>query len=181
MPDMVMLEAEESMDKAIAQLNHEFATVRTGRANPNILDIVLVDYYGVPTPVRQISQVTTPEANQLYIKPYEKSSVKAIEQALFASNLGLTPQNDGNGIRLIFPKMTEERRRELVKSVGKMEEQAKVQVRNIRRDLNDEIKKLDLPEDAEKESLDDVQKLTDKKIAEIEERTAKKSKDLMTI
>lgn len=179
--EMILLEGEERMDKAIKSYDYELATVRTGRASANILDTVTIDYYGVQTPIRQISTVTIPEANQLYIKPYEKNSVKAIEQALFASNLGLTPQNDGNGIRLIFPKMTEERRRELVKSVGKMEETAKVQIRNIRRDLNEEIKKLELPEDAEKESLDDIQKLTDKKIAQIEERTEKKSKDLMTI
>ena len=179
--EMILLEGEERMDKAIKSYDYELATVRTGRASANILDTVTIDYYGVQTPIRQISTVTIPEANQLYIKPYEKNSVKAIEQALFASNLGLTPQNDGNGIRLIFPKMTEERRRELVKSVGKMEETAKVQIRKIRRDLNEEIKKLELPEDAEKESLDDIQKLTDKKIAQIEERTEKKSKDLMTI
>lgn len=178
--EMVLLEGEEKMDKAIVAYERELATVRTGRASASLLDTINIDYYGVPTPVKQISSITIPEANQIYIKPYDKSSVKAIESAIFASPLGLTPQNDGNGIRLILPKMTEERRRELVKQVGKMEETAKVAIRNVRRDLNDEIKKLELPEDNEKESLDDVQKLTDKKIADVEAITKKKSEDLMS-
>ena len=178
--EMVLLEGEEKMDKAIAAYERELATVRTGRASASLLDTINIDYYGVPTPVKQISSITIPEANQLYIKPYDKSSIKAIETAIFASPLGLTPQSDGNGIRLILPKMTEERRRELVKQVGKMEETAKVAIRNVRRDLNDEIKKLELPEDTEKESLDDVQKLTDKKIADVEAITKKKSEDLMS-
>ena len=178
--EMVLLEGEEKMDKAIQAYERELATVRTGRASASLLDTINIDYYGVPTPVKQISSISIPEANQLYIKPYDKSSVKAIESAIFASPLGLTPQNDGNGIRLILPKMTEERRKELVKQVGKMEETAKVAIRNVRRDLNDEIKKLELPEDNEKESLEDVQKLTDKKIAEVEVITKKKSDDLMS-
>jgi ribosome recycling factor len=178
--EMVLLEGEEKMDKAIVAYERELATVRTGRASASLLDTINIDYYGVPTPVKQISSITIPEANQIYIKPYDKSSVKAIESAIFASPLGLTPQNDGNGIRLILPKMTEERRRELVKQVGKMEENAKVAIRNVRRDLNDEIKKLELPEDNEKESLEDVQKLTDKKISDVEAITKKKSEDLMS-
>ena len=178
--EMVLLEGEEKMDKAIQAYERELATVRTGRASASLLDTINIDYYGVPTPVKQISSISIPEANQLYIKPYDKSSVKAIESAIFASPLGLTPQNDGNGIRLILPKMTEERRKELVKQVGKMEETAKVAIRNVRRDLNDDIKKLELHEDAEKESLEDVQKLTDKKIAEVEVITKKKSDDLMS-
>ena len=179
--EMAQLEAEEKMDKAIAAYERELSTVRTGRANASLLDSISIDYYGVMTPVKQISSITIPEANQLYIKPFDKSSIKAIESAIYASPLGLTPQSDGNGIRLILPKMTEERRRELVKVVGKMEEQAKVHVRNIRRDLNDDIKKLELPEDDEKSSLEDVQKLTDSKITKIEEITKKKNEDLMTI
>ncbi len=178
--EMVLLEGEEKMDKAIQAYERELATVRTGRASASLLDTINIDYYGVPTPIKQISSISIPEANQLYIKPYDKSSVKAIESAIFASPLGLTPQNDGNGIRLILPKMTEERRKELVKQVGKMEETAKVAIRNVRRDLNDDIKKLELPEDVEKESLEDVQKLTDKKIAEVEVITKKKSDDLMS-
>ena len=179
--EMVLLEGEERMDKAITAYQHELSTVRTGRASAGLLDTIQIDYYGVPTPVKQISSITIPEANQLYIKPFDKSSLKDIEHAIFASPLGLTPQNDGSGIRLVLPKMTEERRRELVKQVSKMEEQAKVHVRNVRRELNDEIKKLDLPEDDEKGSLEDVQKLTDKKVARIEEITEEKNKDLMSI
>lgn len=179
--EMAQLEAEEKMDKAIAAYERELSTVRTGRANASLLDSISIDYYGVPTPVKQISSITIPEANQLYIKPFDKSSVKAIESAIFASPLGLTPQNDGNGIRLILPQMTEERRRELAKLVSKMSEQAKVNVRNIRRELNDQIKKLELPEDDEKTALDDCQKLTDKKIEEVEAVTKKKQDELMSM
>lgn len=179
--EMTLLEVEEKMDKTIANYRTELTTVRTGRANASLLDSIMIDYYGVPTPVKQVSSITVPEANQLYIKPFDKSSVKDIEKAIFSSPLGLTPQNDGNGIRLILPKMTEERRKELVKLVGKMEEQAKVAIRNLRRDLNDDIKKLALPEDDEKASLEDAQTLTDKKIAELEKLTAEKSKELMSI
>ena len=179
--EMALLEGEEKMDNAIASYERELSTVRTGRASANLLDTISIDYYGVPTPVKQVSSISIPEANQIYIKPYDKSSLKLIETAILASQIGITPQSDGNGIRLILPKMTEERRRELVKVVGKMEEQAKVHVRNVRRDINDEIKKLELPEDDEKSSLEDVQKLTDSKIAKIEEITKKKNEDLMTI
>lgn len=179
--EMVLLEGEEKMDKAIAAYERELSTVRTGRANASLLDSIMVDYYGVATPVKQISSISIPEANQLYIKPYDKSSIKTIEAAIFASPLGLTPQSDGTGIRLILPKMTEERRRELVKQVGKMEEQAKVAIRNVRRDVNDDIKKLSLPEDDEKGYLEDVQKLTDEKIAKIAKITEEKNKDLMSI
>ncbi|MCR5705745.1 MAG: ribosome recycling factor [Acholeplasmatales bacterium] len=181
MPDMILLEAEENMDKAITSLQREFATVRTGRANPAMLDVIMVEYYGVPTPVRQVGAITVPEGNQIYIKPYDKSILKEIEKAINASNLGLTPQNDGQGIRLVIPPMTEERRKMLVKEVAKMEENAKVMVRNCRRDANEALKKLELPEDTEKGYLEDVQKLTDKKIAEVEAVTAEKEKDLMTI
>ncbi len=179
--EMVLLEGEEKMDKAIESYKHELTTVRTGRASASLLDSISIEYYGVPTPVKQVASVSIPEASQLYIKPYDKSSLKLIESAILASPLGLTPQSDGNGIRLVLPKMTEERRKELVKVVNKMEEQAKVHIRNIRREINDDIKKLDLPEDDEKGYLDDVQALTDKKIAAIEKLTEEKSKDLMAI
>lgn len=179
--DMTMMEAEERMDKAIAQLNHEFATVRTGRANPNMLDVVVVEYYGVPTPVKQMAAISVPEATQIYIKPFDKSTLKDIEKAINASGLGLTPQNDGNGIRIIIPPMTEDRRKQLCKDVSKMAETAKVNVRNVRRDVNDEIKKEGLPEDEEKGYLEDVQALTDKKIAEIDKLAEAKEKDLLTI
>ena len=179
--EMLLLEGEEKMDKSIQAYERELATVRTGRANASLLDNIQIEYYGVMTPIKQISSISIPEANQLYIKPYDKSSMKAIETAILASPLGLTPQSDGNGVRLLLPKMTEERRRELVKLVGKMEEQAKVNIRNIRRDINDDIKKLDLPEDEEKANLDDVQKITDKKINSIEQITASKNNELMAI
>ncbi len=181
MPDMILLEAEEKMDKAIQNYASELQTIRTGRANANLLDQISIDYYGVPTSIRQVAQVSVPEASQLYIKPYDKSVLKQIETAIQMSNLGLPPQNDGNGIRLIIPKMTEERRKELVKQVGKLEEGTKVAIRNIRRDANEALKKLKLTEDDEKGYLEDVQTLTDKKIKEVEVATAKKSEELMHI
>lgn len=179
--EMVLLETEDKMDKSLESLRHELSTVRTSKANTALLDAIFIDYYGVSTPVKQISSITIPEANQLYIKPYDRSSVKAIESAILASPLGLTPQNDGAGIRLILPQMTEERRRELVKLVGKIEEKAKVAIRNIRREANDDVKKLELPEDDEKTSLDDIQKLTDKKIVEVEKIIEEKNKELLSI
>ena len=139
--EMAQLEAEERMDKAIAAYERELSTVRTGRANASLLDSISIDYYGVMTPIKQISSITIPEANQLYIKPFDKSSIKAIESAIYASPLGLTPQSDGNGIRLVLPQMTEERRRELAKLVAKMSESAKVNVRNVRRDLIEAVTK----------------------------------------
>ncbi len=181
MLEMTLLEGEEKMTKCLEAYHHELTTVRTGRANPALLDTVQIDYYGVPTPVKQVASITIPEANQLYIKPYDKSVIKTIESAIYASQLGLTPQSDSNGIRLVLPQMTEERRKELVKNVGKMEETAKVGVRNVRRDLNDAVKKLELPEDTETGALEEVQKMTDSYIKKIEEATAEKSKDLLTI
>ena len=181
MPDMLLMEALEKMDKTIESYQKELNTVRTGRANPNLLDQIRIEYYGVMTPIKQISSISVPEASQLYIKPFDRSCLKAIEVAIATSDLGLNPQGDGVGIRLIIPKMTEERRRELVKQVGKMQEAAKVAIRNIRRDLNDAIKKLGLPEDEEKGWLEDSQKYTDEYIGKIEKLTAEKEKDLMTI
>ena len=179
--EMLLLELEEKMEKSIASFERELSTVRTGRANASMFDRVMVDYYGEMTPINQMSTISIPEANQLYIKPFDKSVLKEVEKAILASSLGLTPQNDGVGIRLILPQMTEERRRELVKLVGKMEEQAKVAIRNLRREGNDDVKKLELPEDDEKGSLEDIQKLTDNKIKEIEEISAKKNKEVMSI
>lgn len=181
MPDMILLEAEEKMDKAIENYHQELQSIRTGRANPALLDQIFIEYYGVETPIKQVAQVTVPEGSQLYIKPYDRSVIKQIETAILASNLGLTPQNDGQGIRLVIPKMTEERRKELVKQVSKLEEGTKVAIRNIRRDANDALKKLKLTEDDEKGYLEDVQTLTDKKIKEVENITAKKSEELMHI
>ena len=179
--EMLLLELEEKMEKSIASFERELSTVTTGRANEGLLDSISIEYYGVQTPLKQVSSITIPEANQLYIKPFDKSVLKEVEKSILASSLGLTPQNDGVGIRLILPQMTEERRRELVKLVGKMEEQAKVAIRNLRRDGNDDVKKLALPEDDEKGSLEDIQKLTDNKIKEIEEVAAKKNKEVMSI
>jgi ribosome recycling factor len=181
MPEMLLMEAIEKMDKTIESYQRELNTVRTGRANPNLLDSIRIDYYGVLTPIKQISSISVPEASQLYIKPFDRSCLKAIEVAIATSELGLNPQGDGVGIRLIIPKMTEERRRELVKQVGKMQEAAKVAIRNVRRDLNEAIKKLDLPEDEEKGWLEDSQKYTDEYIEKIEKLTQEKEKDLMTI
>lgn len=179
--EMILLEIEDKMDKSVASYERELSTVRTGRANASLLDSISIEYYGVMTPLKQVASITIPEANQLYIKPYDKSICKDIERAISASSLGLTPQNDSVGIRLVLPQMTEERRRELTKVVGKMEEQAKVAIRNLRRDGNDDIKKLELPEDDEKGYLEDIQVLTDKKITLIEELTSKKNKELMSI
>ena len=181
MPEMLLMEAIEKMDKTIESYQRELNTVRTGRANPNLLDSIRIDYYGVLTPIKQISSISVPEASQLYIKPFDRSCLKAIEVAIATSELGLNPQGDGVGIRLMIPKMTEERRRELVKQVGKMQEAAKVAIRNVRRDLNEAIKKLGLPEDEEKGWLEDSQKYTDEYVAKIEKLTAEKEKDLMTI
>lgn len=179
--EMLLLELEEKMEKSISAFERELSTVRTGRANAGLLDSISIEYYGVQTPLKQVSSITIPEANQLYIKPFDKSVLKEVEKAILASSLGLTPQNDGAGIRLILPQMTEERRRELVKLVGKMEEQAKVAIRNLRREGNDEVKKLSLPEDDEKGSLEDIQKMTDGKISQIEEIASKKNKEVMSI
>ncbi len=179
--DMSLLENEERMDKAIEGFSRELSTLRTGRANGALLDTISIDYYGVATPIRQVASISIPEPTQLYIKPFDKSSIKLIEGAILASNLGLTPQNDGVGVRLIIPKMTEERRRELTKIVAKYEENAKVAIRNIRRDANDEIKKIGLTEDDEKGYLEDIQKITDAKITKIEEVAAKKNQELLTV
>ena len=181
MPDMIMLETEEKMEKTVQSMLKEFSKIRTGRANATILDSISIEYYGSPSPVRQISNVSTPEANQLLIKPYDASTLKLIERAINASDLGITPINDGVTLRLIFPKLTEERRRELVKSLGKITEGAKVAIRNIRREGNDAIKKLELPEDDEKGYLDDIQKLTDKFVDSVDKETEKKEKELMEI
>ena len=181
MPDMILLETEEKMEKTVQSMLKEFSKIRTGRANAAILDSISIEYYGSPSPVRQISSVSSPEANQLLIKPYDASTLKLIERAINASDLGINPINDGVSLRLIFPKLTEERRRELVKSLGKLTEGAKVAVRNIRRDGNDAIKKLSLPEDDEKGYIEDIQKLTDKYVDLIDKETEKKEKELMEI
>ena len=179
--DLILLEIEDHMTKSVEVLRKEFAGVRTGRANPALLDKIQIDYYSVLTPIKQISSIAAVEGNQLYIKPYDKSSLKAIEHAIYASDLGLNPQNDGIGIRLILPALTEQRRKELVKDIEKMGEQAKVNVRNVRRDGNDQIKKMSLTEDDEKGYLEDIQELTNKYVKKVDEEIKLKSEELLTI
>lgn len=178
---LTLEDVELSMGEVINNLNKELANIRTGRANPALLDRVHIDYYGTLTPLKQISSISVVEGTQLYIKPFDKSSLKDIEHAINASDIGLAPQNDGIGIRLVIPLLTEQRRKEISKDVEKTAEQLKVQVRNARRDGNDLVKSLELPEDLEKSTLDDVQKLTDKYIKNIDEIAKEKIKEVMTI
>ena len=175
---------EEKMKKTLASLEAELATIRAGRANPHILDKLTVDYYGSPTPLQQVANITVPEARMIQIQPWESSLIKGIEKAILTSDLGLNPNNDGKVIRLVFPELTEERRKELVKDVKKKGEGAKVAVRNIRRDANDAFKKLakqDVSEDEIKELEDQIQKLTDKYIKEVDKAIENKSKEILTV
>ena len=181
----LFLFGEEKMEKAIAQMKREFASVRTGRANPAVLDKVLVEYYGVPTQLRQMSQVTVSEGTTLVITPFDKTIIKDIEKALIKAELGVAPNNDGVCIRLNFPPLTEERRRETAKDVKKYGEDAKIVVRNARRDMVDDLKKLEksenLPEDMVKSTQDDIQKLTDKYVGIIDSLVVDKEKEVMTV
>ena len=178
--DELFLLGEEKMEKAIAQLHREFGSIRSGRANPMILDKVLVDYYGAPTPLRQMSQVNVQDGTTLVITPYDKSILKEIEKAIIKAEIGITPNSDGICIRLAFPPLTEERRKEIVKDVKKIGEEAKVAVRNIRRDMTDDLKKLEksenIPEDMVKDNQDKIQKLTDKYTGIIDKAVAEKEK-----
>ena len=172
------------MKKTLASLESELVTIRAGRANPHILDKLAVDYYGAPTPLQQVANITVPEARMIQIQPWESSLIKGIEKAILTSDLGLNPSNDGKVIRLVFPELTEERRKELVKDVKKKGEAAKVAVRNIRRDANDAFKKLakqDVSEDEIKELEDQIQKLTDKYIKEVDKAIENKSKEILTV
>ena len=176
---------EARMDKTIESLKHEFANVRTGRAHTSLLDSVMVDYYGAPTPVNQVANVSAPDPRMILIAPWDKTMIGAIEKAILTSDLGLNPNNDGDSIRLAIPQLTEERRKELVKVVSKKAEDAKVAIRNIRRDANDAIKKEEkaktITEDVSKDGQDQVQKLTDKKIKLIDELRDIKEKDVMSV
>ena len=175
---------EEKMKKTLASLESELVTIRAGRANPHILDKLAVDYYGAPTPLQQVANITVPEARMIQIQPWESSLIKGIEKAILTSDLGLNPSNDGKVIRLVFPELTEERRKELVKDVKKKGEAAKVAVRNIRRDANDAFKKLakqDVSEDEIKDLEDAVQKLTDKFVKKIDEAVDTKAKEILTV
>lgn len=175
---------DEKMTKSYNNLISEFTTIRAGRANPHILDKLMVDYYGSPTPIQQVANVTVPEARMIQIAPWEASLVKVIEKAILVSDLGLNPSNDGKVIRLVFPELTEERRKELVKDVKKKGEAGKVAIRNIRRDANDALKKLgkaDISEDEVKELEDKVQKMTDGYIKDIDKAVEEKSKEILTV
>ncbi len=175
---------EEKMTKAYEFLQSDYASIRAGRANPHILDKLRVDYYGTPTPIQQVGNITVPEARIIQIAPWEKSLIKAIEKAIMTSDIGITPSNDGSVIRLVFPELTEERRKDLVKEVKKKAEEAKVAVRNIRREGNDAFKKLgkeDVSEDEIKSLEEDLQKLTDKYIKNVDALMEEKSKEIMTV
>ena len=175
---------ESKMTKTLESLEKELSTVRAGRANPHILDKITVDYYGAPTPLQQVANVTVPEARMIQIQPWEASLIKEIQKAILYSDLGLNPNTDGKIIRLVLPELTEERRKELVKDVKKKGEAAKVAVRNIRRDANDAYKKLakqDVSEDEIKELEDKIQKLTDKFVKNIDKAVEEKSKEILTV
>lgn len=175
---------DDKMKKAYEYLEADYAAIRAGRANPHVLDKLRVDYYGTPTPIQQVGNVTIPEARVIQIAPWEKSLVKEIEKAIMTSDLGINPSNDGSVIRLVFPELTEERRKDLVKEVKKKAEEGKVAVRNIRRDGNDAFKKLgksDVSEDEIKQLEEQLQKLTDKYIKDIEALMDAKSKEIMTV
>lgn len=175
---------ENKMSKAYEYLAADFATIRAGRANPHILDKIKVNYYGSPTPIQQVGNITVPEPSMIQISPWEKSLIKEIEKAIMASDVGITPNNDGSVIRLVIPELTEERRKELVKEVKKKGEEGKVAVRNIRRDGNDTFKKLakeDVSEDEIKELEEALQKLTDKYVKEIDKLVEEKAKEILTV
>ncbi len=181
----LMKKTEQKMSKVIEAYRHELSTVRTGRANPGILDGIFVDYYGTPTPLNQVGNISAPESRLLVIQPWDKSVIGAVEKAIQTSNLGLNPSNDGEVIRIPIPQLTEERRKELVKLVRKKSEDFKVEIRNIRRSANDDLKKLEkddsLSEDTVKATVDDIQELTNTFIGTIDEMTKHKEEAVMEI
>lgn len=181
MLDLILEETKEKMEKSIESFKHELATVRTGRANPTMLDRVMVDYWGEKTPLNQTAGISVSEGRQLVIKPYDKSILKDIEHAIYEADLGLTPQSDGEIIRINVPALTEETRKDYVKQAKKYAEEAKVAMRNIRRSSNDDVEKAGLTEDEEKQGKEQVQKLTDSYVKKIDELTKEKEKDLMTV
>lgn len=178
-------EFEDKMTKSLDTLLEDYATIRAGRANPHILDKIKVDYYGSPTPLQQVANVSVPEPRMIQIQPWEASLIKEIEKMILVSDLGITPTNDGRTIRLVFPELTEERRKEIVKDVKKKGENTKVAIRNVRRDANDFFKKQNkdnlMSDDEYKNVEDDVQKLTDKYIAEVDKAIESKSKEILTV
>lgn len=181
--DARLVQYEEKMQKALDFLQADFQTIRAGRANPHILDKIKVDYYGTPTPIQSVGNITVPEARMIQIAPWEKSLIKEIEKAIMMSDVGITPTNDGTVVRLVFPELTEERRKDLVKEIKKKGEDNKVVIRNARRDGNDAVKKLgkEISEDEAKQLEDQLQKATDKYIKEVEALVESKSKEIMTV
>ena len=176
---------EDQMNKTLDVLVSDYAAIRAGRANPHVLDKIRVDYYGTPTPIQQVGNVSVPEARMIVIQPWEKSLLKAIEKAILTSELGINPTNDGNCIRLVFPEMTEDRRKEVAKDVKKKGDGAKVAIRNIRRDANDAFKKAekagDMSEDELAETTEKMQKLTDKMVERVDKLVEEKTKEIMTV
>ncbi len=181
MVDEILLDAEEKMQKAIDVMENRFLNVRAGRANPRILDKIEVEYYGVLTPLIQLATISVPEARKLVIKPFDRSSIGAIEKAIFEANIGLTPNNNGEVVMLIIPELTEERRKEYVKEAKTIEEEAKIALRNIRQEANNDIKKIEIPEDDIKKGQDSVQELINKYNKISEEKLKTKEKELMEI
>lgn len=183
--DEALLEAEDKMDKCIAFLQEEFGGVRTGKASPSFVENVSVPYYGTPTRLREIAGIATPEARMIVINPYDPTALGAIEKAIMAANLGVTPKNDGRVIRLILPELSEERRKELTKVLKRMSEESRVAIRNIRRESNDRIKALQkdsrITEDERDQSLEQIQKDTDSYIARVEDALASKEKEMMVV
>jgi len=178
-------QAKEKMEKCISNLEHEFSTIRAGRANPGVLDKIHVDYYGTPTPINAMAAISVSEARILVVQPWDASALKAVEKAIMASDIGITPTNDGRSLRIVFPQLTEERRKELVKQVHKYGEEAKVAVRNARRDTLEKLKAMkktsEITEDDLKDLEKDVQKLTDKNCERIDEICKAKEKEIMTV
>ena len=176
---------ESKMTKTLDTLEREYVSIRAGRANPHVLDKLTVDYYGTPTPIQQVGNISVPEARMIMIQPWESKLIKAIEKAILASDIGITPSNDGKSIRLVFPELTEERRKELAKDVKKKGEAAKVAVRNIRRDANEAFKKQSKAKEISEDDLTDledaVQKMTDKFIEKVDKAIEAKTKEIMTV
>lgn len=176
---------EDKMNKTLEVLKEDFGAIRAGRANPHVLDKIKVDYYGSPTPIQQVGNISVPEARMIVIQPWDKSLLKAVEKAILTSELGINPTNDGSVIRLIFPELTEDRRKELSKEVKKKGDQAKVAIRNIRRDANDAFKKMEKSGDMSEDDLElattKMQKLTDKMIEKVDQAIEVKTKEIMTV
>ncbi|MBC98122.1 MAG: ribosome recycling factor [Halobacteriovoraceae bacterium] len=185
MIDEILLELEDKMEKALSSLKHQLTKVRTGRASASVLDGVTVDYYGAQTPIAQVGNVSTPEARLLQIQPFDKTMIADIEKSILGANLGLTPSNDGNLIRIPFPALTEERRKEQVKDVKKLGEDAKISIRNARRDKNEDVKKAEkakeISEDDSKKFQDQIQKVTDKFVSKVDEIMEAKEKEILSL